>query len=441
MTDKLTQDFMVVMVTLVVMVTPYFSIIQGFTTSKEVVNDSGTDTQRPGVSNVKTTRTRENTGRSKGMKGKEAFESHPCKRRKWSINKDSSDELTSQDKKIGHSKSRLKRKKRSISEEKLEKGEHTPNNDSRTSRRPGSETHLSKSPASERTGLSKKEARAKRFGAMSESSPTTVKHNYHLSMSLYPCNAMIPVDRNTPNWMNTHLNYSTLASKSQSKILLVGDSMVKGLARYPRVWRTYFAGLGALNFGIGGDRTQHVLWRLQNGELECTPEIIVLHCGTNNVNQDPAEDIVRGMLVIVEFMSTKSPDSSVIVTGLLPRDLYPSYRRTKITKVNSILEEVIDLSDDPKYNQVYFLTPEDDWISENGTIDETLYHTDHLHLIEAGDDKFSRSIVSLVNKVRHMGGKKKDASALADLKVTDKVAINIVLILFLLSVVIYMISG
>lgn len=366
---------------------PYFSIIQGNTTSHGMVEKSGAQAEQ-GTTTTEPTEKTENEGTKTERVGSDDSGSRSHQKRKWSSNRESSDELSHEK---GHSRSRLKRNRISISGEHSEKRNLSPENESRGSRRKVSES----------ASLSRKEARAKRFGLQEEKRTRMPKYDYLIRQSRYPCNAASPVDRNKPNWGSTHLQYSSLAKKSGRKIILAGDSMVKGLTRYPRVWRSYFASLGALNFGIGGDRTQHVLWRLQNGEMECTPEIVVIHCGTNNINQDMAEDIVRGLLAIVDFISTKTPDTRIIITGILPRDRFPSFRRTKITEVNSILEEIIDLSDHQKFDNVYFLRPDSDWVLDDGTIDESLYHTDYLHLIEAGDEKFAKAIVSLIKKVRN----------------------------------------
>ena len=63
---------------------------------------------------------------------------------------------------------------------------------------------------------------------------------------------------NKHGWYEEHEKFVAIATRSLSSVLLVGDSMVKGLARYHRVWSKYFEPLHALNFGVGGDRTQHL---------------------------------------------------------------------------------------------------------------------------------------------------------------------------------------
>ena len=83
----------------------------------------------------------------------------------------------------------------------------------------------------------------------------------------------------------------------------------------------YFGPLRALNFGIGGDRTQHVLWRVENGEIPMNLHICVIHCGTNNIDRDTPSDITDGITSIVSVFQTAKPNAKIIITGLLPRDL------------------------------------------------------------------------------------------------------------------------
>ena len=94
-------------------------------------------------------------------------------------------------------------------------------------------------------------------------------------------------------------------------------------------WNQKFYGSNAANFGWGGDTTQNILWRLENGELDdVNPKIIVLLAGTNNVgNQSPkndveqrATDITKGIKAIVDVSRQKAPDATIIVMGITPRN-------------------------------------------------------------------------------------------------------------------------
>lgn len=361
-TDKLRQEVVVVMVTM-------FSIYQGCCSRD---NDSEPNTPR-----------NESRSDNTDTDVSENERSRKRKKRKWS--QSSSEERTSS------SVPKIKRN-RLIRTPEMSSDKQVPKSEPRKVKL-GSGSDSAK----------RKEDRAKRFAGMLEPRP---KKPSRFSSSSYQCPAARPVDRDKPGWFETHQNYTRIVQRTHSKIVLVGDSMVKGLARYQRVWRNHFASLGALNFGIGGDRTQHVLWRLQNGELEFNPDIVVIHVGTNNVNQDPADDIVQGLLAIVDYITNKTPSTKIIVTGLLPRDEFPSFRRKKIDEVNANLEEIIDFTDGAKYGHVHFLKPESDWVLEGGMIDDSLYHTDFLHLIEAGDEKFAKAIVGLIKEVKEGGIKK-----------------------------------
>lgn len=208
-----------------------------------------------------------------------------------------------------------------------------------------------------------------------------------------------PVDRDKPGWDKEHLQNVYLTKTPEINVVLTGDSIIKGLSRYPRIWKKYFAPLKALNFGIGGDKTQHVLWRLQNGELECDPKVIVVLCGTNNMDKNSASEIAQGILAIAEFIRNKKPDMSIIVCGILPRDLHPGSRRDKIDEVNEELFQYISYSDELRDENVYFLPPEKGWTVRGGALDEKLYFTDHLHLVEEGDEKLAKSIARLVKEL------------------------------------------
>ena len=154
--------------------------------------------------------------------------------------------------------------------------------------------------------------------------------------------------------------------------------------------------LKSLNFGIGGDRTQHVLWRLQNGEMECDVKVVVVLCGTNNIEKNTPGEIAQGVLAIVDYIQMKKPAVSIIVCGILPRDLLPTIKREDIEEVNNELFEYISYSEELADKNVIFLAPGKGWTTKGGQLDQSLYFTDHLHLVEEGDEKLAKSISRLV---------------------------------------------
>ena len=232
--------------------------------------------------------------------------------------------------------------------------------------------------------------------------------------------ASTPVGRNTkPGWYAEHEKFVHIAQTGGAGILLIGDSLINGLSRYANVWSTFFGPLRALNFGIGGDRTQHVLWRVENGEIPMNLHICVIHCGTNNIDRDTPSDITDGITSIVSVFQTAKPNAKIIITGLLPRDLEPGYRRQSIRSVNKKLKRWCQ---SPSQRNVYFLKPDNDWVMPDGMLRTELYYTDHLHLGEKGNEKFAKSIYDMIMKL--MQGVKIDYILSSDEDIENEVHLH-----------------
>ncbi|MBA3710194.1 MAG: hypothetical protein H0W83_15390 [Planctomycetes bacterium] len=126
-------------------------------------------------------------------------------------------------------------------------------------------------------------------------------------------------------------------------MLFLGDSITdgwrgSGLA----VWNSAFAPLKAANFGISGDGTQHVIWRLRHGELDgIQPKLVVLMIGTNNAG-GPAADIALGIKAILADIREFSPKSRVLLLGIFPRSERPDALRAKVADVNKLIEPFDD---------------------------------------------------------------------------------------------------
>ena len=170
--------------------------------------------------------------------------------------------------------------------------------------------------------------------------------------------ASSPIGRdNKHGWYEEHEKFMAIAARSLPSVLLIGDSLVNGLARYHKVWSKYFEPLRALNFGVGGDRTQHVLWRIENGEILLNLQVAFVHCGTNNIDRDNPAEIRDGIASIVYTMQEKKPNANFIVSGLLRRDQETSSRRDKIKLVNQKLSEWCRSG---RVRNVYYLKPDKD---------------------------------------------------------------------------------
>jgi lysophospholipase L1-like esterase len=161
----------------------------------------------------------------------------------------------------------------------------------------------------------------------------------------------VPADRPSPRAdANSQLAHEQLLAKTkagQIDIYFEGDSIVRrwGATDYPDFlanWKQNFSGWNAADFGWGADRTQNILWRLQNGELDgVNPKVVVLLAGTNNLGGAGSEEISRGVRAIVRTIQEKAPAATIVVTGILPRFDKPAFLPI-IDAVNADLAKLAD---------------------------------------------------------------------------------------------------
>ena len=198
----------------------------------------------------------------------------------------------------------------------------------------------------------------------------------------------LPRSNNT-NWLKLHNKHCNDIINSSYSTLLIGDSLIAGLSRYPNIWRRYFKPLNAINCGIGGDRIQNVLWRSSN--LPSSPffQNAVILCDTNNIQRDSSEDIVDGILEIALSLKRKYHHLNIVVCGLLPRDVNWSVNRIYINEINDYQLYKCSLND---FN---FVKPKD-WTLHNGSLKPNLFYMDNLHLVEEGNMKLSESIINVI---------------------------------------------
>ena len=202
-----------------------------------------------------------------------------------------------------------------------------------------------------------------------------------------------PTARNIkPRWYTQHNKFVKYSQLGGTEILLIGDSIINGLLRYNRVWSKYFGPLSktkALNFGISGDCTQDVLWRIQNGEVPKDLSTCVIHCGTNNIGKDSLCNIARGIITIAEAVQKAKPNAKIIIIGLLPRDQKQGFMRKSTYTVNDELKHLCQRS---TQKNLFLLEPDDTWTMPNEDLDKKLYFQDNLHLIEGGNEKLAGSV-------------------------------------------------
>lgn len=136
--------------------------------------------------------------------------------------------------------------------------------------------------------------------------------------------AVTPVDRSTVDWwMPRHEQVLMRVAEGNVDLVFVGDSITQGWERSGKeVWEQYYTPRNAVNMGFGGDRTQHVLWRLDNGEVDgIHPKLAVVMIGTNNSNRDDntAEEIADGIKAICARLRAKLPETRILLLAIFPR--------------------------------------------------------------------------------------------------------------------------
>jgi len=150
-----------------------------------------------------------------------------------------------------------------------------------------------------------------------------------------------------PGFLSSHETFLAQAKEGKARLVFLGDSITAGWARQPAIWENAFGAYDPVNFGIGGDRTQHVLWRIENGELEgIRAKAVVLMIGTNNANADSAEDIARGVAAIVETIRAKQPQAKILLLAVFPRGDKPTGKlgaaHEKLKQVNATIAKLDD---------------------------------------------------------------------------------------------------
>ena len=120
-------------------------------------------------------------------------------------------------------------------------------------------------------------------------------------------------------------------------LVFIGDSITDGWrGRGKPIWDKAFGAYNPLNLGISGDATQHVLWRVQNGELDgYKAKLFVVMIGTNNGS--PADTVANGIQAIIKEIQTRQPQAKILLLGIFPREEKPGARRKKNEDTNAII--------------------------------------------------------------------------------------------------------
>lgn len=185
-------------------------------------------------------------------------------------------------------------------------------------------------------------------------------------------------------WDSMHKRYVNEARTSEPEVVFVGDSIIQQL-QFTTLWNERINSLHCLNFGIGGDRVENVLWRVLNGEFAFNTKIkaVVLLVGTNNTDCTPHE-VFEGIVEIVKAIKAKIPNVHIILPTLLPRGQNPNPYRERNEHVNTFLLDKFEnnANADEHTANVHVIKIHEHIIRGDQTISHHVMH-DYLHLTDS----------------------------------------------------------
>jgi lysophospholipase L1-like esterase len=213
---------------------------------------------------------------------------------------------------------------------------------------------------------------------------------------------IIPVsrDRDYPwmslaQWQATHAELAAVAAKGEAELVFFGDSITAS-TRWSESWKKTFGAYRYANFGIGGDRTQNLLWRLDHGEIGALkPKVAVLLIGTNNIGitENDIADTVRGVTAITNKLHAAFPAAKLLVLGIFPRDESPeSPLRAKVQQINAALAKLDD------GRAIFVRDIGKVFLEPDGTL-STAVSQDHLHPTEEGLRRWAGAIAPVIQQL------------------------------------------
>jgi len=193
-----------------------------------------------------------------------------------------------------------------------------------------------------------------------------------------------------------HKRFLKIVAKGEADVIFLGDSITQGWEGAGRkVWAKNIAPLKAVNLGIGGDQTGHVLWRITEGKelAPIQPKLAVIMIGTNNMGRHSAEQIAGAVKAIVEELRKQKPKMKILVLAIFPRSPKATAKiRDKVKTTNQIIAKL----DDGK--MVFYKDIGKKFLESDGSLSKKIM-PDYLHLSTAGYELWAAAIKEDVQKL------------------------------------------
>ncbi len=220
--------------------------------------------------------------------------------------------------------------------------------------------------------------------------------------------AVTPVSRaNRDWWMPRHEQVLERVAQGNVDLIMIGDSITHSWeSKGKAVWDEYYARRNAVNMGFGGDRTQHVLWRLDHGEIDgISPTLAVLMIGTNNSNgnDNTVGEIADGIKAICARIRAKLPKTKILILAIFPRADAKQRRDkkhgatfnpqwAKNAEASRLASKIAD------GRHIFYLDINDAFLDENGVLSRDIM-PDLLHPNEKGYQIWAEAMEPTIQKL------------------------------------------
>jgi len=202
-----------------------------------------------------------------------------------------------------------------------------------------------------------------------------------------------------PGFRQKHLANVAVAKAGKAELLLLGDSITdfwrneNGPFAGKAVLEKHFGKWNVANFGIAGDTTQGVLYRLQNGEGEgFSPRAVMLMIGTNNTGRNSAEEIAEGIGAVVLQLRKRFPESAILLLGVFPRGKAGDSVRQTIRDINTAISRLDD------GEKVHYLDIGAKFLNDEGDIPADVM-SDALHPSSKGYEIWAEAVATPLGKL------------------------------------------
>jgi lysophospholipase L1-like esterase len=213
--------------------------------------------------------------------------------------------------------------------------------------------------------------------------------------------SVIPAPKTTEKWQQRQEKINERVKQGNVDMVLIGDSITQGWeGNGKEVWKKFYENRNAANLGISGDQTQHVLWRLENGNIDgISPKLAMIMIGTNNAGaKQTPEDVAAGVTAIVKLLRERLPQTKLLLLAIFPRgaDDQDPKREDKRSaheanvKANQIIANLAD------NRMIFYMDIGDKFRDSDGKLTKDITY-DFLHLTEKGYTIWAEAVEPMVD--------------------------------------------